>query len=124
VLHYIVTYNNSVSVYVCCMHVCLFVCSLITRERVRLSPPYFQSGSRAPREWFYRRKRLGVMGIRQKIGILWPCATVGRSGTGQAIGAHTGVGGQRADATEAGVGADKPARILHTGKGSGDLGRA
>jgi len=44
-------------------------------------------------------------------------------GTGQAIGAHTDAGGQCAYATEAGVGADGPARI-HMGTGSADLGRA
>jgi len=45
-------------------------------------------------------------------------------GTGQAIGVHTGAGGQCADAIETGVfGADGPAHILHTGTGSASLGR-
>jgi len=35
--------------------------------------------------------------------------------------AHTGAGGQCADATETGIGADGPTRI-HTGTGNGDLG--
>jgi len=44
-------------------------------------------------------------------------------GTGQAIGACTGSGGQCADAIETGVGADGPERILHTGIGeAGALG--
>jgi len=55
-----------------------------------------------------------------------PCDTAGRlvttMGTRQAIGAHTGAGGQCADAIETGVGADGPARILHTGTGSGAFG--
>jgi len=42
--------------------------------------------------------------------------------SGQAIRAPTGAGGQCADAIEAGVGADGPARI-HTGTASGGLGR-
>jgi len=37
---------------------------------------------------------------------------------------HTDAGGQCADAIEAGVHADGPARILHTGIRIGDLGRA
>jgi len=41
-----------------------------------------------------------------------PCATAGRLGT---VGAHTGAGGQCADAIKTGVGTDGPARILHTG---------
>jgi len=53
----------------------------------------------------------------------------GRLGTamdtgGQAIGAHTSAGAQFTDAIETGVGADGPARILHTGMGSGGLGPA
>jgi len=42
---------------------------------------------------------------------------------GQAIGEHTGAGGQCTDAIEAGVGIDGPAYI-HTGTGSGGLGWA
>jgi len=41
-------------------------------------------------------------------------------GTGQAIGIHTGAGGQCTFAIEAGVGADGPVRIK-TGTGSGVL---
>jgi len=37
---------------------------------------------------------------------------------------HTHAGGQCADAIVTCVGADGPARILHTGTGSGGLGRA
>jgi len=43
--------------------------------------------------------------------------------TGQAMGSHTGAGGQCADAVEACVGDDRPAH-MHTGAGSGVLGRA
>jgi len=52
------------------------------------------------------------------------CATAGRLGTGQALGALRGAGGQGADAIEACVGPDGPACILHTGTGSGGLDRA
>jgi len=56
------------------------------------------------------------------------CATPGRlataMGTGQAIGAYTGAGGQCTDAIGTDVDADGPARILHTGTGSGGLGQA
>jgi len=44
-------------------------------------------------------------------------------GTGPAIGVHTGTGGRCADAIEAGVGDDGPARTL-TGTESGGLGLA
>jgi len=45
-------------------------------------------------------------------------------GTRQAVGIHTGAGGQCADAIEAGVIADRPECIqLHTGTGSGSLGQ-
>jgi len=44
--------------------------------------------------------------------------------TGYTVGAHTGAGGQCANAIQIGVGADGPARILHTGTESGCLGRA
>jgi len=61
----------------------------------------------------------------QKIGIFvsrgtgWPCATAGRLGTEQAIGARTaGKGGQCADVIETGVGADGPARIHGTRSGA------
>jgi len=47
-----------------------------------------------------------------------PCATAGRLGTRQAIGTHTGAGGQCADAIETGAGADGLARTLHTNTGS------
>jgi len=48
-------------------------------------------------------------------------ATASRLGTGQAIGTHTGAGRQCADATETGVGADRPACILHMSMGCGGL---
>jgi len=61
-------------------------------------------------------------------GTSQPCAMAGRLGTamgiGQAIGIHTGTGGQCTDAIETGVGADVMACILHTGMESGGLGRA
>jgi len=54
---------------------------------------------------------------------LHPHATAGRLGTRQATGTHIGTGGQCADTIEAGVGADGPACILHTGMGSVGLGQ-
>jgi len=45
------------------------------------------------------------------------CATAGRLD----IDAHTGAGRECVDAIEAGVGADGPARILHTGTRSGSV---
>jgi len=71
-----------------------------------------------------------VMGRGQKIGIFRfsrdrPAMRHGRQighcngHYQQAIGAHTGAGGQCPDAIETGVGADGPARIVHTGTGSG-----
>jgi len=57
----------------------------------------------------------------------WPCTTADNMGTvmgtGQAISAHTGAGRQCTDAIETGVVADGPTCILHTGMGSGGLGR-
>jgi len=41
----------------------------------------------------------------------------------EAIGAHIDASGQYADAIEAGIGADGPACILHTGTRSGGLGQ-
>jgi len=83
--------------------------------------------------WFYAQK-FGerVMGRGQKIGIfhssrdrLAMCygRQIGHAmSTRQAIGAHTGTGGQCADATETGIGADGSKRMLHMGMGSGALG--
>jgi len=69
------------------------------------------------------RKNGRTMSRGQKIGIFRPCATAGRLSNlapGR-LGAHTGAGGQCAGVIEADVGADGPARILHTGTGSGGL---
>jgi len=70
------------------------------------------------------------MGRGRKIGIFrfgtdWPYATVRdwALGTGQAIGAHTGAGGQCTDAIKAGVGADGLA-LIHMGIGNGSIRRA
>jgi len=113
-----------------CLYVglCMFVCSPITREREGQLSPNFQG---APGMQKFVE---GVMCRGQKLafwflaGIGRLCATAGRlgtaMGTGQAIGAHTVAGVQCTDAVETGVGADGPARILHTGTGSVGLGRA
>jgi len=68
-----------------------------------------------PRRWIRR-------------GAMWPnslykapCVSVCRLITRERIG-HTDAGGQRADVIEAGIRADGPARILHTGTRSGGLG--
>jgi len=77
---------------------------------------------------------VGVMGRNQNIVIFHFSA--GPAGaprqadwaldTGQAIGAHTGAGGQCADPIETDVDADGPTRILglHTDSESGGPGRA
>jgi len=49
------TVSNIIILFVClpvCLFVSLFVCSLITQERVHLSPPDVQGSSTAPRAWF------------------------------------------------------------------------
>jgi len=73
----------------------------------------FKVAPECPRDSFMCQK-WGVMEKGNKIGR--PYATAGKLGTGQVLGAHTSAGGQCANATQAGVGADGPARI-HTGKG-------
>jgi len=47
----------------------------------------------------------------------------GRQGAKQAIGTRTRTGAQCADTIETDIGADGLACILHTGMGSGGLGR-
>jgi len=44
------------------LFVCLFVCSLIAWEQVRLLPSDFQGSSRAPQGWFLVQNMLGSWG--------------------------------------------------------------
>jgi len=83
------------------MYVCLFVYNSETKGAIVSK---------------FSEKNLG-RGLRNR-----PAGRLGIAmGTGQAIGAHTGAGGQCADAIETGVGADGPARILHMGTEAGAL---
>jgi len=102
----------------------MYVCSLITREFSVCPRDGFTRKNLGRGSWIETRK----LAFFVSRGTGRPRAMAGRlgtvMGTGQAIGAHTGAGGQCADAVETCVGADVPTRILHTDAGSGGLGLA
>jgi len=110
------------------MYVCLFAYYSVTGKAI------VSKFSRCRRDGFTRKTFGRRSWVEARILVFFVfrgtgrCATAGRLGTAmgtkQAIGTHTGAGTQCADAIETGVGADGPARILHTGTGSGGLGRA